>query len=249
MGEKFKYIIVDDDPDANIALSKLLYQQGLVPYKTYTDPLLALSDILSHNGFIEIAFLDVDMPLLSGLELAERIKGKVHFVVFVTAFREYSLKAFRVNAIQYLIKPITKLDLIEVISQINQIRLSYPQGEKQITDAPDDGIYLLAGIKGQYLRLEMSTIILFSAEKNQIHIYTDSAAYMANAGISRVMDDLHNDSRFMRIHKSHIIRLNAIKQVVANLVYLDNGYRAPVSPQYRTAFFNYIQQRILKNRP
>ncbi|GGE41328.1 LytTR family two component transcriptional regulator [Pedobacter psychrotolerans] len=243
-------IIIDDDHEAINALSTLISDhEGLILQKSFTDPLLALAEILDQNEVIEIAFLDINMPLLSGLELAKRIQGKVNFVVFVTAFQEYSLKAFEVNALQYLIKPITKINLIDVISQINQLKLHQSKNAKPIGNVADDGIYILDGVKGQYLRIEIASIILFSAEKNQVHIFTETGDYIANAGISKVIADLKNDQRFMRIHKSHIINLNAINKVLANLVYLHKDYMAPISPQYRTAFFNYIQQRILKNRP
>lgn len=248
MDEILHCIIVDDDHDAIKALSVLIDdQEGLIFKNGFTDPLLALTEILQQDELVDIAFLDINMPLLSGLELAKRIQGKVKFIVFVTAFHEYSLKAFEVKAMQYLIKPLTKISLIDVICQINQLKL-HSKALKPITNLADDGIYILAGAKGQYLRLEITSIILFSAEKNQVHIFTDTGDYIANAGISKVMADLKNDQRFMRIHKSHIIKLNAIKNVSANLVYLHKDYRAPISPLYRTAFFNYIQKRILKNR-
>lgn len=246
MDEILHCIVVDDDHDEVKALSTLISDhEGLILQKSFTDPLLALAEILQQNEVINIAFLDINMPLLSGLELAKRIQGKVNFIVFVTAFQEYSLRAFEVNALQYLIKPIMKINLIEVI---NQLRLYQCKNAKPMGNLADDGIYILAGVKGQYLRIEIASIILFSAEKNQVHIFTETGDYIANAGISKVMADLKNDQRFMRIHKSHIIRLNAVKNVSANLVYLHKDYMAPISPQYRTTFFNYIQQRILKNR-
>ena len=250
MDEKLQCIVVDDDLEAINILSALLQDhQCFILQKSYTDPQLALRDILLQNEVIDIAFLDIDMPLLSGLELAKRIQGKVRFIVFVTAFREYSLDAFEVNAMQYFIKPVTAINLIDTFTQINQLQHFHQKDVRLIADVTDDGLYILTGVKGQYLRLDVASIILFSAEKNQVHVFTTKADYVVSAGIGRVMNDLKGDKRFMRIHKSHIIRLNAIKNVSANLVYLQNDYMASISPQYRTAFFNYIQQKILKNRP
>ena len=249
MDEILNCTIVDDDREALNALSILISdQEGLVLTKSFTNPVLALAEILQQDEMVDIAFLDINMPLLSGLELAERIKGKVKFIVFVTAYQDYALKAFELNAMQYLIKPLMKTNLTNVISQINQLKLYHTTGFKPKVNLTDDAIYILAGVKGQYLRLEITSIILFSAEKNQVHIFTDNGDYIANAGISRVITDLKNDQRFMRIHKSHIIRLNAIKNVSANLVCLHKDYRAPISAHYRVAFFNYIQQKVLKNR-
>lgn len=249
MDEKLQCIIVDDDLEAINMLATLMQaHRGFMLQKSYTDPQLALMDILLQKEVIDIAFLDIDMPLLSGLELAKRIQGKVRFVVIVTAFREYSLDAFEVNAMQYFIKPVTALNLIDIFNQIHQLKLFNQKNVRLMNDITDDGLYILAGVKGQYFRLDIASIILFSAEKNQVHIFTTKADYVVSIGIGRVMDDLKGDQRFMRIHKSHIIRLNAIKNVSANLVYLQNDYMAPISPQYRNAFFNYIQQKILKNR-
>lgn len=112
-------IIVDDEQPSVVKLEKLLNESGMVEVRnTFTEPLVALDYV--KNNQVDVAFLDIEMPDMDGIELANRVidlQGRIA-VVFITAYNQYAVEAFRLNALDYLMKPVTVERLRETLERI-----------------------------------------------------------------------------------------------------------------------------------
>ncbi|WP_029278301.1 LytR/AlgR family response regulator transcription factor [Pedobacter borealis] len=111
-------IIIDDDPTAiNILHDYIAEMPRLKVHRTFTKPLEALSEISTESDK-QLIFLDIDMPAMSGLRLADNLKHKLHNIIFTTSYPEFALDAFKVRAKHYLLKPFNMADFAEVVNEV-----------------------------------------------------------------------------------------------------------------------------------
>lgn len=211
---KIRLLIIDDEKPARDIIKYYLKDRKDV-------------EILSEceNGFDgfkairelkpDLIFLDVQMPKLSGFELLDILEDKPE-VIFSTAFDQYAIKAFEQNAIDYLLKPFDKERFDQALEKaIAKIHLPHEEKAelpKQIAQHDGDEIQKIVVRNGNSVKiLKPQDILYFTAEDDYVMIYTDSERYLKNTTMKFLESNLPRN--FMRIHRSAIINLNAIKEV------------------------------------
>lgn len=232
-------IIVDDEEYAIDYLKKCL---RLIPQlnllNVYQDPFKALAEILKSPQKIDFLFLDIDMPHLSGLDLALAIRKKVDKLIFVTAHTKYSLKAYEVLCNQYLLKPYTTEQFITSINKL--IDEPAIQGKEKL-----EFIFVKSGPNGKYDKISCENIISISALEHYIVVNTTEKKYIQYTTMRDVELSLASNQDFFRIHKSHIISKSHITAVQANVVIMDNQEQIPIGTTYKTAFANFMESNSL----
>lgn len=166
----------------------------------------------------DLVFLDIDMPFMNGFDVIRALDG-IHFnVIFVTAFDQYALKAFRYSALDYLLKPVEKMELKEAIEKVkksssqniqkdqmdlllNTITQPKPQYSKILLPA-QDGLEFVA----------LDDIIRAQADSNYTHVYLEGGRRLIISKALKQVEILLDDERFFRTHQSHLIHLNKIKR-------------------------------------
>lgn len=241
--ESIRCVVIDDE---DYAISLLLEQIKKLPYlevlKTYSDPIVALAEIRKEDR-IDILFLDIDMPELSGIDLASKIRAKVGQIIFTTAYPQYAVQAFEVKAYNYLLKPVDPVKFIEVMNDF------YEEFKRlKIVPAPTqhDVLFIKPGGKGKFEGIRLDEIILIQAEHNHIKIITSSTIYTTLESMKNISEYLADDPRFIRIHKTYIINNSKILSLEGNTVKLLRNYSALISGQYREEFMAFIGSRIIK---
>lgn len=244
-----KCIIIDDDQYAIDALVKYINEMpGLSVHQTFQKPLEAL---ISVNDQVDFIFLDIEMPDISGLELAESLRSKTKFLIFTTSHPSYALKAFDLHADQYLLKPISfsKFALaINYLLKNNQetLKVKPEVKEQQIIPIKKDRLqFIKADQKYAYHYIDPNDIVYVAAAKNYVVIHTAKEQFVTHMGLNHIDAALSKDD-FIRISKSYLIAKNAIKKIDGSNIKLKNcDIDFQVGGTYRIAFLAFMNSSML----
>lgn len=182
----------------------------------------------------DLLFLDIQMPGKTGFELLEELEGSAPEVIFVTAYDAYALKAFEVNALDYLMKPVEEERLREAIERI---RDRITERQEQAQETPDgmldisDQVFLKDGDKCWFV--ELQKVRLFESEGNYVRVYFDDQRPLILKSLNALTDRL-SDKYFFRASRKHIVNLRWIQKVETwfnggLLVILKDGTKVEVS--------------------
>lgn len=207
MAERLRTLIVDDEPAAIRRLARLC------------DPLLAVDVVATASDGVEalatldrlrvdLILLDIEMPGMSGLDLAERLVGRERApaIVFVTAFDRFAIQAFAVNAIGYLLKPVDPTLLRATLERIGR--------RKTESVAPaDETAVFWAPYRGTLLRLEARDIDRITSEDDYARLHCGDKSYLVAERLYAIEQRLAGD-RFVRIHRSVLVNSDRISALV-----------------------------------
>lgn len=202
-----KALVIDDERLARKELIKLLDEfatMNVVGEAANADEAIEL--IEKHNP--DILFLDIQMPDKTGFELLEML-DKVPKVIFTTAYDEYALKAFEVNALDYLLKPIDPNRLKESIDKLDSFE---PKVEKSETKqlGLQDQVFVKDGDKCWFVKLE--NVRYFESDGNYIKVFFDNVKPMIHKSLN-ALDEKLNDRDFFRASRKHIINLSWVEDI------------------------------------
>lgn len=230
---KLRTIIIDDEPDSVRLLQLQLAENcpNTEVIATFTNSAKALAEIELLNP--DLLFLDIEMPVINGFELLEKILHLDFSIVFVTAYNQYALKAFRFNALDYLVKPVDTEELIEAISKaqksIKPTSAQLDMLQKQLRGQPVTKI-AIAGQTGVSF-IDLSNIIYSEASNNYSKlILSDGSTFLVSKTLKDVQEVLEEET-FLRVHRQYIINLNHVKQLNRNegILTMTNGDHIPIA--------------------
>jgi len=220
-----KTIIVDDEAHATKSLEILLHencsQVNIVA--TFNHPAEALLYLRSNE--IDLLFLDIDMPFMNGFEFLNRLSLVNFDIIFVTAYDQYAIKAFKYSAFDYLLKPVDEIELINSVRKLENKQKSSSQNANYE--------HLLEVFKGQsqikrialptlegFEFIEVEKIIRCESDSNYSKIFLQDAKMMLVSRTLKEMEEMLSDMPFIRVHNSHIISKNHVKKYIK----ADGGY-------------------------
>lgn len=216
MTRRLRAAIVDDEPMARARLSRLLEAEGDVEVVVqYADGAKAAAGL--PQAEVDVAFVDVRMPHADGFAMLERLgPGRRPLVVFVTAYSIHALRAFDAHAVDYLMKPVAPARLRESVERVRR-RLQAESAAPDAGAVPDPRYpERLAVPDGQRLRMvAVAQIELVHAQGNYLELHLDEGrALLLRETISAFVERL-DPARFVRIHRSRAVRIEAVDQVGA----------------------------------
>ncbi len=176
-----------------------------------------LEDDLS---WIELLFLDVDMPEMSGLETAKEIRkiNKSMKIVFLTAYSEFVFESFKVDAFRYLLKPLKEKELQETLATLED-------------EGDDPNNYLRFQFNSENFSVHVKDIIYIEGMRDKIWIFCDSGTYRWKGTLKEMLSMLEGKG-FFQVHRSYLINMDKIKSYSSKSVFLENNYEVPIS-KYR----------------
>lgn len=233
-------VIIDDEP---AAIDVLKFHLSNIPFvevkNSFRDPLEAL-DYLQKNS-IDLIFLDINMPKLSGVSFPKFL-NKPPLIIFTTAYSEYALKSYELNAVDYLLKPIEFDRLIQAVMKVKEMLIN--SAENKIIDTTNisktisnQSVFIKSG--SDFHQLSIDNIKYIESDGNYVTFKTVNRSILARYKISEVLELLPK-KYFMRIHRSYIIALKHIETVKKHAVIMD-GKEIPISSNYREKFLNVIE--------
>jgi two-component system LytT family response regulator len=230
-----RILIVDDERPARDKLRRLLGQEAdVTALAEARDGVEALEQIDVFKP--DVLFLDIQMPEVSGIELAASLPAPAPLIVFATAFDQYAIRAFDANAIDYLLKPYDQVRLQRALERVRQ-RLRAPQP----VPAFDSGhvvSQLLIAERGVTRVIKVDQVQWIETADNYVVLHTAGEAPLMRQTLAGLLDKL--GSRFVRCHRRAAVQLDWIESVIAldkgdcELV-LRGGARVPCSRQYKAA--------------
>jgi len=230
---KLATIIIDDEPDSIKLLLLQLAQTcpQVEVIATYNNSVKASNEIEGLHP--DLLFLDIEMPVIDGFELLNKILHLNFSVIFITAYNQYALKAFRFNALDYLVKPIDTNELAEAVAKAEKkikptsTQLSLLQRQMRGEMATKIAIPGQNGVSF----IELNEIVFVEASNNYSKlILTDKRIFTVSKTLKDVQDVLE-ESHFLRVHRQYIINLNHVKQFNRNesILIMDNGEHLPIA--------------------
>ncbi|GAB3557554.1 LytR/AlgR family response regulator transcription factor [Spirosoma fluminis] len=246
-------IAVDDEP---LALGLVCAFIEKTPFLKlagrYSSAVEALQGLLQQP--IDIIFLDIQMPDLTGLELARVLErstvGHPTRIIFTTAFDQYALDGYRVDALDYLLKPFNYEEFLRAASKARQYfelrqRAQTPASAPVLPAAPveagDD--YLFLKVEYQLVRVDFSDILYIEGLKDYVKVYrqSDPVKPLLSLTSLKALEEKLPTRQFMRVHRSFIIALDRISAVTRNSVQIGSAV-IPVSDQYKDTFGQYMSR-------
>lgn len=237
-----KCLAIDDEP---LALRQLSTYIGKVPFLQLVascQSALDASAILADQD-IDAIFIDINMPDLNGMDFVRSLQNPP-IVVFTTAYSEYAVEGYKVDAVDYLLKPFGLADVMKAAEKVKrQYDLLHADNVSSI-DA-DDAIFIKSDYKVQ--RIPVSNIVSIEGMGEYIKIYVSGQTKPSVVLMSmKKMDERLADRHFMRVHKSYIINLACISEMTKTRITMTNGQEIPIGDSYRNAFTEYIAGRFLE---
>ncbi|KAB7529431.1 response regulator [Flagellimonas olearia] len=244
MDRKIRCIIVDDEP---------LARKVLVKHTEQIDQLEVVAvcanavDAFCHlqKGNIDLVFLDIKMPKINGLELLESL-NPAPLVVFTTAYREFAIKAFELDAIDYLLKPISMGRFMKTIAKANKYlsgqSISQPQqpskaASETSTSAEPEPLHIKTQRK--IIKLDLSHITYLESLNDKVIIHTLDNEITTSQRIGHFSEKLPKE-RFIRIHRSFMIAVDKVSAF--NSIMLEiNGKELPIGRNYRSHVLDILQ--------
>jgi two-component system LytT family response regulator len=236
--------LLDDEPDNLEVLEHYIERLSLVEVVgKETNALKSLDHIKELRP--DLIILDIQMPGLNGFELIEKLNNLVPFIIFVTAYDHFAVKAFRFSAIDYLLKPVSFTDLSDAINKVNHLRIQGSKGTEMEslfhnirmlhTQKPKLAVSSFDGV--DYYPID--EIVNCKANDNYTHIYFVDGRKVTASRTLKEFENMLTDFHFVRIHQSYLINLNHIikyKKADGGSVLLSNGEDLPVSRSRKDDF-------------
>ena len=235
-------IVIDDEP---LALKQLISYAEQTPELELVASCESAREALEvlRNEHIDAMFVDINMPDLNGLDFVRSLENRP-MVVFTTAYSQYAVEGFQVNAIDYLLKPFGFDDMLRAAEKIKKRydAIRTLQEVSQIDE--DDAIFLKTEYK--IVRINISDIRYVEAMSEYLRIYLVGSTRPIIVLLSmKKMEERLPSRSFMRVHRSYIINLRMIREVSKNRILLGEEVEVPIGDSYRDQFNAYINSKFL----
>ncbi|MCC8426530.1 LytTR family DNA-binding domain-containing protein [Mucilaginibacter sp. UR6-11] len=230
-------LIIDDEPNAVKLLEILIGQntKWTVLGKCYNAP-EALAFLKEQKP--DFIFLDINMPQLSGMELASLLPGDIK-IVFTTAYSEYAAESYTFETIDYLLKPITLKRFLAAMQKIEGYFASRDSNGKPAVPITDEYFFVKSG---KVLRnILLADIQYFEGEKEYVRLVTPAEQILIYRRLKDIEEQLQ--APFVRVHNSYIVNTKQINKIQDNHIYVANK-QIPISEKFKDNFMQVIQQRI-----
>lgn len=240
MANTLSCIIIDDEPPAIRVLEKFTQQlKDLELLASFTNPLEALSMIQQQQP--EIVFLDIQMPNITGIQFSKLIDYDAH-IIFTTAYAQFAVEGFQLNAIDYLLKPIAFPRFIEAIEKVKKREGSTQKHQNLHCDNPAY-FFIKTDRKNKFKKVDLQEILYIESIKNYVVIHTKAEQIVSYNALKNIQETL-SGNRFVQIHKSYIVALDKVQKTDNHEVWV-HGKELPLGDTYKSDFFQKINEKKL----
>ena len=225
--KKIRCLAVDDEPPALDVLKKyILSVQSLELVGTCADAVEALNFIRRHS--IDLLFLDIQMPQILGTDFLRTLK-KPPKVIFTTAFRKFAVEGFELDAVDYLLKPISFERFLKAVNKVMDASLNGTLSEETVSQKTNIDNYIYLRSDRKMIKVALSDILYIESIKDYIKLITVTGIIVTKQSISSLEENLPKN--FIRIHRSFIISVNKIESYTNELIQIGK-YELPISRSY-----------------
>lgn len=241
---KLNCVIIEDEPLArNLLVEYVRKVPSLNLIEAFSNPLAAMETLRSAP--VDVLFLDVQMPEITGISLLKILK-KRPLIVLTTAYSQYALEGYELDVADYLLKPITFERFLKSVDKITQrletVPASPPSTPAETVSSPPAFIFVKDGTK--LVKVKLDEILYIEGLKDYVTIHTESQKIVTLQRLKALESQLPSD-KFIRIHNSYIVSLDAIDVIQKNEVQI-RDVSLPVGDTYRKSFREFIERNHLQ---
>ena len=220
-------LIIDDNAMARAAMKQLALQvEDLIIVAECSNAMEAYNQMQKKP--VDILFLDIEMPEMTGLELTRHLGEKKPIIIFTTSKKEYAVDAFELNVADYIVKPVTASRFLQAVEKAREIyssnKVDVSVEEKEFVFIRDNGILK---------RLLIEDIHFLEAMGDYVKVFTQQKFHAIHTTLKNVEDKLPAN-KFLRVHRSYIVALNKIEKIEEGVIVI-NSKTVPVADAYRSS--------------
>ena len=204
--------------------------------------------VLEQNR-VDLIFVDINMPDMNGLELVRSLTS-THYIVFTTAHPEFAIEGFKLNAIDYLLKPFTfeefmkaaqkAISLVDLVERCHAAESAIAQNEAESSDK--EYISVKADYKTQLVKI--SDIVYLESAGEYVRLHIEGSSTITTLFRLKNMETSLPQESFLRVHRSYIVNLRRISSYTKGRIFLDNGEYIPLGENYKERFLEHLNQNL-----
>ncbi|HAF29260.1 MAG TPA: DNA-binding response regulator [Bacteroidales bacterium] len=230
---KIRCVVIDDEALARKYLKEYISKVPFLEFVgDFNSPLKAYD--LLERGMIDLMFLDIQMPEITGLDFLRSVNHKP-FVILTTAFKEYALEGYELDISDYLLKPFSFDRFLKAVNKVNSTILSKKKKEEPTssynqTDFHDDYIIIRADRK--YYKINYDDLIFIEGQKAYVTFHSEGKKKITALASLRELEEKLPEKKFIRIHKSYIVSVKKIDALEGNMIEIA-GEKLPVGKSFK----------------
>lgn len=238
---KLNCIIIDDEPPARKVLAEYIEDTHFLEITGKAEnPLKA--DIFLTGGQVDLIFLDINMPKLTGIEFL-RSSGSLPMTIITTAYAEYAVEGFNLNVVDYLVKPFS---FERFLKAANKAKEQFMLKNQMLTEVkPPEEDYFFVKCDGKIEKIQYNELLYVEAMLNYVVLHTESRNLMVYITIKSILEQLP-PANFLKVHKSFIVNTGKIKSIDRDEINMGKA-TVPVSQAlYETVLKDILRDRMIK---
>ncbi|HET8964289.1 MAG TPA: LytTR family DNA-binding domain-containing protein [Chitinophagales bacterium] len=238
---KISCLIVDDEPLAIHLLSRYVAQTPFLQCEAKCSSAIEAMEVLQHTK-IDLIFMDIQMPELNGIEFSRTLNKEIK-IIFTTAFDDYALEGFKVNALDYLLKPFNYEEFLIAANKAKEWYELIQLKNAPVAEEPGNFIF----VKSEYkqIKIDLNEVLYFEGLKDYIKIWLKGVPKPILTIMSlKSLESQLPSLKFMRVHRSFIIALDKIQIVERGHVIMNNNVQVKIADQYKEKFQNFISGKM-----
>ncbi|RZM17831.1 MAG: response regulator transcription factor [Pedobacter sp.] len=238
MSEKIACIVIDDDQEVSDYIIEMIKETPALDFLgAYSSPANAM-EILG-GGSVELIFLDINMPGIDGMSFAKSLQAEfgkaMPRIIFISGSGDYALEGYKVDAIDYLLKPFTYESFFRAVLKAKGLLKTGTNLQH-----PDS---MFVKVAHELVRVPFSEILYVESMKDYVKVFKTDGTVVTALSTMKAMEEKLPLDKFMRLHRSFIIALDKIASIQQNSVKIGNVV-IPVTDQYRTQFKAYMDKLL-----
>ncbi|MCY1723055.1 LytTR family DNA-binding domain-containing protein [Prolixibacteraceae bacterium Z1-6] len=234
-------ITIDDEPLALQLVSSYVEKTSFLELVELFDNPLDAMDFLNENP-VDLIFLDIQMPDLTGIEFTRILENRPK-IVFTTAYEKYALEGFKLEAVDYLLKPFSYEEFLKATKRVEKLYNLEKAEQKEIVEANNEFLFLKSEYKIR--RINFNEINYIEGLKDYVKVYLQNEAKpILSLNSLKSMEAKLPESKFMRVHRSFIVNLEKIDTIERSRIVFGKVY-IPVSEQYKEKFQHFLDTNFL----
>jgi DNA-binding LytR/AlgR family response regulator len=230
-------IIIDDEPLARQGIKEYVADVDFLNLVGEFDNPLRAADLIS-EGKVQLLFLDIQMPKITGLDFFKTLQSPPP-VIFTTAYPQYALEGFEVNALDYLVKPISFERFLKAALKAKEY---YEVREKNAEEQKTNADYFFIKADSRLVKIMYNDILFVEALQNYVNIHTTDRKHMTYLTFKSVEDYLPAD-RFLKVHKSYIVSTDKVDSIEGNEIRMGQHY-IPISRNLKEE----VMEKLVKGK-
>jgi len=232
-------IAIDDEPLALRQIAEYIEKTPFLDIKATFESAIEALDFLNNNK-VDLMFVDIQMPDLSGMDLVKSLEQRPE-IIFTTAFSEFAVEGFKVDALDYLLKPLDYASFLKAANKAHTHFESLRIGSENLKISSD---HLFIKSEYKVIRIEIDKILYIEGMREYVRIHLENSKPVMTLLSMKKIEQKLPSTWFMRVHRSYIVNLKKITTIERNRIIFDDVY-IPVSEQYKEKLQKYISDNFL----